>query len=124
MKTTIVTVITGTLFKDAELSYTANGTGIVKFSLPYETGWGDNKETIWANVSWFGAQAEKRAEKMTRGTELTVMAQGAEIPKNNPKNNALYYNASNVIIGKYGEQGFKDDVSSFTSDFDDEVDIF
>jgi len=121
MKTTVITVVSGTLFKNAELKYTQNGTGVVRFSFPVAAGWGDNKHTIWYNISWFGKHAEKRLEKMTKGTELTVTAKGGDI---SPNGDSLFFTAVDVTIRKYGtvDLDATDTVPEFTGfDADDKT---
>lgn len=131
MRTSVVTVITGTLVRDAELKYTGKGKAMVSMALPSEIGWGDHKKTIWLNVLWFGEFAEKKAPKLTKGSKVTITCADAEIPdyiiKGSAKSLSLTYVAKDVFVHKYGEAGFKDSFdegfveSTYKSEFEDEM---
>lgn len=62
----------GRLGNDMDLRYTQNGKCIGSFSLPVESGWGDNKKTAWVTCKMFGERAEKLAQYLTKGSQVSV----------------------------------------------------
>ena len=58
--------------QDMEVRFTPNGKAIGQFSLPVETGFGDNKKTSWVTCKMFGERAEKLAQYVTKGAAVTV----------------------------------------------------
>src|SRR5690606_12551856 len=61
----------GRVGRDAQVR-DAGRTKVMSFSLAYTTGFGDNMESTWLNVSLFGQRAEKLAQHVTKGTFLIV----------------------------------------------------
>lgn len=62
----------GRLGNDFDIRYTPNNKCIGSFSLPVESGWGDNKKTAWVSCKLFGDRAEKLAQYLTKGSQVTV----------------------------------------------------
>lgn len=62
----------GRLGNDLDVKYTQNNKCIGSFSLPVESGWGDNKKTAWISCKLFGDRAEKLAQYLTKGSQVTV----------------------------------------------------
>ena len=62
----------GRLGNDLDVKYTQNNKCIGSFSLPVESGWGDNKKTAWVSCKLFGDRAEKLAQYLTKGSQVTV----------------------------------------------------
>ena len=62
----------GRLGNDMDLRYTQNSKCIGSFSLPVESGWGDNKKTAWVTCKMFGERAEKLAQYLTKGSQVSV----------------------------------------------------
>lgn len=61
------------LGRDSEQRFTPNGKAILNFSIPVESGYGDNKKTFWLNCAVFGKQAEgKLVEYLKKGQEVAV----------------------------------------------------
>ena len=58
--------------QDMEVRFTPGGKAIGQFSLPVETGFGDNKKTSWVTCKVFGERAEKLAQYVTKGAAVTV----------------------------------------------------
>lgn len=58
--------------QDMEVRYTHAGKAIGQFSLPVETGYGDNKKTAWVTCKIFGDRAEKLAQYVRKGSLVTV----------------------------------------------------
>jgi len=65
-------MITGRVGRDAELRYTQNNKAVLSFSLATDTGYGDNKKTIWHKCAVWGDRAEKLQTHITKGTALYV----------------------------------------------------
>lgn len=62
----------GRLGNDMDVRYTPNDKCIGSFSLPVESGWGDNKKTAWVTCKLFGDRAEKLAQYLTKGSQVSV----------------------------------------------------
>ena len=65
----------GNLGKDSELKFTANGDGILSFSVACRTGYdkqAQKEKTTWLNCSLFGKRAETLSEMLKKGTKCTV----------------------------------------------------
>ncbi len=65
-------IASGRLGRDMEVRTTQNGKQIGSFSLPVESGWGENKKTSWVNCKMFGDRAGKLAPYLTKGSLVTV----------------------------------------------------
>lgn len=57
---------------DMEVKYTQSGKAIGSFSLPVETGYGDNKKTAWVSCKMFNERAEKLQQYIKKGSLVTV----------------------------------------------------
>ena len=62
----------GRLGSDMDVRYTPNNKCIGSFSLPVESGWGDNKKTAWVTCKLFGDRAEKLSQYLTKGSQVSV----------------------------------------------------
>lgn len=62
----------GRLGNDMDVRYTPNNKCIGSFSLPVESGWGDNKKTAWVTCKLFGERAEKLSQYLTKGSQVSV----------------------------------------------------
>lgn len=58
--------------KDAQTRYTQAGKSVTSFSAAFNNGWGDNKQTVWLDVSGWGERYEKAAQYLTKGTQVVV----------------------------------------------------
>lgn len=67
-----VFTVSGRCGSDMTVKYTANGKAIGDFSLPVETGFGDNKKTCWVSCKMFNERAEKLAQYIKKGSLVTV----------------------------------------------------
>lgn len=67
-----VFTVSGRCGSDMTVKYTANGKAIGDFSLPVETGFGDNKKTCWVSCKIFNERAEKLAQYIKKGSLVTV----------------------------------------------------
>lgn len=68
-------IASGRLGKDMEIRTTQNGKNIGSFSLPVESGWGDNKKTFWVICKMFGDRAVKLQQYLTKGSLVTVQGE-------------------------------------------------
>jgi single-strand DNA-binding protein len=62
----------GRLGNDIDIRFTQNNKCIGSFSLPVESGWGDNKKTAWVTCKMFGERAQKLSQYLTKGSQVTV----------------------------------------------------
>ncbi len=62
----------GRLGNDMDVRYTPNNKCIGSFSLPVESGWGENKKTAWVTCKLFGERAEKLSQYLTKGSQVSV----------------------------------------------------
>ena len=66
------TFAAGRLGQDAKHTTTQGGTDICRFSVATDVGYGENKQTIWLDVSKFGKGAEGLARILRKGSRLSV----------------------------------------------------
>lgn len=64
----------GRLGRDAVTRYTQSGKSVTGFALAVDSGYGDNKQTLWFDCSAWGERWEKVAPYLVKGTQ--VMVQG------------------------------------------------
>ena len=62
----------GCVGKDAVERFTQGGKPVTGWSLAVDNGFGDNKQTIWLDCSWWGERAGKVAQYITKGSQLGV----------------------------------------------------
>ena len=67
-------LLIGRLGKDAELRYSAQGKGVMAYSLAVDDGYGDKKRTEWVNVVHFEGKSplDRLAEMLTKGQLVYV----------------------------------------------------
>lgn len=58
--------------KDAQTRYTKAGKAVTSFSAAFDNGWGDNKQTIFLDVSGWGERYDKTAQYLTKGSQVVV----------------------------------------------------
>jgi single-strand DNA-binding protein len=68
--------VAGTLGKDAEVKYLANGDAICNFSVADSQG--REKPTIWWNCGLYGKRAESLSQYLTKGQAVTVTGSVSE----------------------------------------------
>lgn len=66
------TFAAGRLGQDAKHTTTQGGADICRFSLATDVGYGENKQTIWLDVSKFGKGAEGLARILRKGSAVAV----------------------------------------------------
>jgi single-strand DNA-binding protein len=64
--------IAGGIGKDAVTRTTGQGDKVTGFSVGVSEGFGDNKRTIWFDVSMWGGRGEKLAQHLTKGSRVVV----------------------------------------------------
>lgn len=64
--------IFGRLGQDAEYMTTQSGTGMLKFSVANNTGYGDKKQTNWFRCVMWGERGQKLVEYLKKGTAVNV----------------------------------------------------
>ena len=65
-------VISGGIGKDAELRTTQGGDKVAGFSVAVSDGFGNDKRTLWFDVSVWGKRAETLAPMLTKGGKVSV----------------------------------------------------
>lgn len=65
-------VVVGNVGNDAELQYTANGTPVLEFRVASHRKRGQERETDWFRVAWYGSNAEKIAAWVVTGRLVCV----------------------------------------------------
>ncbi len=68
----IIVTVAGNAGKDAEHKTTQGGTEYCKFSLAGTVGYGENRQTLWFDVTKWGKGAEGLSRCIVKGTKLTV----------------------------------------------------
>ena len=68
-------VISGNLGKDAEYKQTQSGTELCSFPVADEAGYGDNKQTIWFDVTNWGKGSRGLADLLRKGSKVTVIGE-------------------------------------------------
>lgn len=72
---TQIVTLAGTTGKDAVTKTTQGGQMLCSFSVAVNTGYGDNKQTTWWDVTRWGKGADKLAEMLPKGTKVTVVGE-------------------------------------------------
>lgn len=73
--------LVGHIGRDAEFKYTAEGTGLLRFSIAVNQGYKDKKHTEWVKVTVFGKQAETLSTFLTQGALVLVCADDWKVEK-------------------------------------------
>jgi single-strand DNA-binding protein len=71
-------IIAGNLGNDPSMRYTQDGTPVTSFSVAVNTGYGENKGTIWFRVSAWRKQAEICNQYLSKGRQ--VLVEGRLVP--------------------------------------------
>jgi single-strand DNA-binding protein len=75
---TILTYGVGRIGKDAVTRFTGKGEPVTGFSLAMDSGFGDNKQTLWFDCSGWGKRYEGVAPHLTKGTQVFVTGELGE----------------------------------------------
>ena len=62
------TILAGHLTRDPEIRFSNNGTPVGSFGLAVNSGFGDNKEVLFIDVTVFGKSAEACGEYLRKGS--------------------------------------------------------
>lgn len=62
----------GRIGRDAVTRYTTNGKAVTGWALAVDTGFGDNKQTVWLDCTLWGERGEKVASYIRKGDRLGV----------------------------------------------------
>lgn len=65
----------GRLGRDPELRYTEKGTAMATFSMACDSGFGENKKTVWFRVTCFGKTAEAVNEYAKKGMPVVILGE-------------------------------------------------
>lgn len=68
-------IINGNTGKDAEYKTTQSGSELCTFSVADEAGYGDNKETIWFDVTSWGKGSQGLANALRKGSKVNVIGE-------------------------------------------------
>lgn len=68
----IIVTCAGNVGKDAEFKTTQGGTELCRFSLAGTVGYGENKQTLWFDVTKWGKGSEGLSRILLKGTKVTV----------------------------------------------------
>lgn len=94
-----VITVAGTLGKDAEVKYLANGDAIANFSVADSQG--RDKPTIWWNCGLYGKRAESLAQYLVKGQAVTVTGTVSErewTSKDGEKRKSMDLRVSDVAL--------------------------
>lgn len=91
-----IITIAGTVGKDGEIRSLQDGTKVLGFSVAVDDGYGQNKTTMWFDVSMFGKRAEVLEQYVTKGTKLTVSGELGKREHNG--NTYLTVRASDIAL--------------------------
>lgn len=124
--------IAGGIGRDAELRTTQNGDKVAGFSVAVYDGVGQNKGTLWFDVSIWGKRAEALAQYLTKGSRVAVSGDLGR--REHDGKVYLTVRANEVTLlggGKrddagasgdgYGSGGRHSNQASSRPDFDDEI---
>lgn len=65
-------ILIGTLGRDPEMRYTPDGKPVTSFSMAVNSGWGENKGTMWVKVTAWNKQAEVANQYLKKGHKIYV----------------------------------------------------
>ena len=66
-----ITVV-GRLAADPELNYTTAGTSVCNFTVAYDTGYGENKDTVFMKCVAWKTLAENVAQYVSKGSQVFI----------------------------------------------------
>lgn len=65
----------GRLGRDPKMQYSDKGNAVTNLSVAVDTGFGDNKETVWFSLVAFGKQAEVLNQYLSKGKRIAFSAE-------------------------------------------------
>jgi single-strand DNA-binding protein len=123
--------VAGRLGRDAEHKTTQGGTDLCSFSVAADIGFGDNKQTVWVDVTKWGKGAEGLARILRKGS--SVAATGEMSLRERNGKTYVQLRADNVTIlgtpqaqresGGYDREAARREIenASGPADLDDEI---
>ena len=88
--------VTGNLGRDASFKTTQGGAQLCSFPVADEAGYGDNKQTLWFDVTNWGKGSEGLARILRKGSKVTVV--GELTTREHEGKTYLQVNAASVKI--------------------------
>lgn len=70
-----IVTLAGNVTKDAELKRTQTGEPLATFSLAVDDGYGENRSTMFFDVTIFGKRGQSLQPHITKGSKLTVIGE-------------------------------------------------
>lgn len=68
----LIVTLAGNIGKDAQFKQTQGGTDICSFGVGVTVGYGENKSTVWVDVTKWGKGAQGLANILRKGSRVTV----------------------------------------------------
>lgn len=68
----LIVTLAGNLGRDAETKSTKDGTPLCSFSVGVSTGYGENKSTVWVDVTKWGKGSDGLARILCKGSKVSV----------------------------------------------------
>ena len=96
-------VLTGHLGPEPTLSYTTDGTPVLRFSLAVNTGFKDRKTCSWYRCVMFGKQAESVSQYLSKGKAVTVAGEPSISDYTN--DNGVKYTNIDVRVNSFAFAG-------------------
>ena len=79
----LIVTLAGNIGKDAQFKQTQSGTDICSFGVGVTVGYGDNKSTVWVDVTKWGKGAQGLANILRKGSRVTVSGELSTREHNN-----------------------------------------
>lgn len=65
----------GRIGRDAVTRFTQGGKAVTGWALAVDKGFGENKQTVWLDCSWWGERGQKVADFIKKGDRLAVVGE-------------------------------------------------
>lgn len=65
----------GRIGRDAVTRFTQAGKAVTGWALAVDKGFGENKQTVWLDCSWWGERGQKVADFIKKGDRLAVVGE-------------------------------------------------
>lgn len=95
-------IISGRLTKDAELTYTASQTAVLRFTVANNRGYGEKKRANYITVKLFGKSAETVSQYIGKGSKVCVTGEWQSGSYQDKSGNTVY---TNELIAREVEFG-------------------
>lgn len=79
----LIVTLAGNIGKDAQFKQTQSGTDNCSFGVGVTVGYGDNKSTVWVDVTKWGKGAQGLANILRKGSRVTVSGELSTREHNN-----------------------------------------